>query len=248
MDGVDLSASFCHDPFNFNHTTLEMPPQLKIIGLVRAIPFRPKPQVQWLRPVVQMSQPQIRSYSDSKDPPAADRSKREDSKPLPHVSEEAATMAKITGSEGPDLDRGTPVEEVGRARHFMQKRMLIVLQVVKGDKSAQEKLPKVMKDAIKKQSNAAPKGSRSYSTTTTSIADSGGLDLGLVNLDAVSTPPQIPGLKFELPVLPIPKDAHVKHRYDPVVDQVTNLLMRHGKKSVAQRVRYGFHISDGSPS
>jgi small subunit ribosomal protein S7 len=105
-----------------------------------------------------------------------------------------------------------------------------------------------MKDALKKQANAAPKGSRSYSTTTTPIADTGGLDLGLVDLEAATTPPQIPGLKFELPVLPIPKDAHVKHRYDPVVEQVTNLLMRHGKKSAAQRVRHGSRNSDDRPS
>lgn len=31
---------------------------------------------------------------------------------LPHVSEEAATMGKITGEGGPELDQGTPVEEV----------------------------------------------------------------------------------------------------------------------------------------
>jgi small subunit ribosomal protein S7 len=42
--------------------------------------------------------------------------------------------------------------------------------------------------------------------------------------------------KFGLPSLPIPSDANLKYRYDPVVTQVTNLLMKHGKKSVAQRV------------
>ena len=31
---------------------------------------------------------------------------------LPHVSEEAAAIGKITGEGGPDLDQGTPVEEV----------------------------------------------------------------------------------------------------------------------------------------
>jgi len=116
------------------------------------------------------------------------------------------------------------------------------LQVVEGDKAAQDKLPKVMKEAIKAhpndktQPNIAPKGSRSYSTSTTPMERSGMLDTALLGFQPPTTTPQIPGLKFELPVLPIPKDAHVKHRYDPVVEQVTNLLMRHGKKSVAQRV------------
>jgi hypothetical protein len=107
---------------------------------------------------------------------------------------------------------------------------------VKGDKDAQEKLPKVMKDKLKAQGNAAPKGSRSYSTMTTQTGPSNGLDMGLVDVKAATTLQQTPGLKFEMPTLPLPKDGHVKHRYDPVVEQVTNLLMRHGKKSVAQSV------------
>ena len=31
---------------------------------------------------------------------------------LPHVSEEAATTGKVTGEGGPELEQGTPVEEV----------------------------------------------------------------------------------------------------------------------------------------
>jgi small subunit ribosomal protein S7 len=44
------------------------------------------------------------------------------------------------------------------------------------------------------------------------------------------------GHKYGLPDLPLPPNANLKHRYDPVVDQVTKLLMKHGKLSVAQRV------------
>lgn len=65
-----------------------------------------------------------------------------------------------------------------------------------------------------------------------------GLDMGLVDVQSVTKLPQTPGLKFEMPSLPLPKDGHVKHRYDPVVEQVTNLLMQHGKKSVAQSVSF----------
>lgn len=75
------------------------------------------------------------------------------------------------------------------------------------------------------------------------------MDMGLVDLQSVSKAPATPGLKFEMPSLPLPKDGHVKHRHDPVVDQVTNLLMRHGKKSVAERVgqptsRHSLQITD----
>ena len=44
------------------------------------------------------------------------------------------------------------------------------------------------------------------------------------------------GHKFGLPTLPLSSDMHMKHRYEPVVAQVTNLLMRDGKLSKAQRV------------
>lgn len=44
------------------------------------------------------------------------------------------------------------------------------------------------------------------------------------------------GHKYGIPELPLPSDANFKYRYDPVVAQVTNLLMKDGKKSVAQRV------------
>lgn len=72
---------------------------------------------------------------------------------------------------------------------------------------------------------------------TTQSNGSSDLDMGLVDFQSVPKVPETPGLKFEMPSLPLPKDGHVKHRYDPVVEQITNLLMRHGKKSVAQRVR-----------
>lgn len=110
-------------------------------------------------------------------------------------------------------------------------------QVVKGDKAAQESLPKVMKDAIKSNSsNSAPKGSRSYSTMTTSMTGGGELDMGVADFTAPASAPVVPGAKYELPSLPLPKDGHLKYRYDPTIEQVTNLLMRHGEKSVAQRV------------
>lgn len=132
-------------------------------------------------------------------------------------------MAKTMGENGPDLNQGTAIEDV-----------------VKGDKAAQEHLPKVMKDklnsnASKTTPNMAPKGSRSYSTTTTPTNGSSELDMGLISTQSAPQVPVTPGLKFEMPSLPLPKDGHVKHRHDPVVDQVTNLLMRHGKKSVAER-------------
>lgn len=46
-----------------------------------------------------------------------------------------------------------------------------------------------------------------------------------------------PGHKFPLPdVDNLSRLDHLKRRYDPVVEQVTKSIMRHGKLSVAQKV------------
>ncbi|KAL6709046.1 hypothetical protein ACN47E_002173 [Coniothyrium glycines] len=197
-----------------------MPPRINITAFSRSIAYRPKAPTNCpARTAVRVAPPQCRLYSDSKTTPAADRSKREDARPIEHVSEEAAAVAKTMGQEGPDLSQGTPIEEV-----------------VQGDKAAQENLPKVMKDKLKSGApKTTPNGTRSYSTMTTQSGGDEGLDMGLVDLQAVPKVPETPGLKFDMPTLPLPKGNHIKHRYDPVVEQMTNLLMHHGKKSVAQR-------------
>jgi hypothetical protein len=96
------------------HTTYKiMPPRLSITTFARSITLRPKPQVQWpARPAMRFSPSQCRPYSDSKTSGANDRSKKIDAQPADHVSEEAAKTAEIMGEEGPDMSRGTPVEDV----------------------------------------------------------------------------------------------------------------------------------------
>lgn len=90
-----------------------MPPRINVAPFARSIAFRPKTQIQSpARIAARVAPSQLRLYSDSKTTPAADRSKREDAKPIEHVSEEAAAMAKTMGQEGPDLSQGTPIEEV----------------------------------------------------------------------------------------------------------------------------------------
>jgi small subunit ribosomal protein S7 len=49
---------------------------------------------------------------------------------------------------------------------------------------------------------------------------------------------QNPGHKFGLPKKPYPEGFNMKQRYHPVLEQLTRLLMRDGKLSVAQRVRF----------
>jgi len=53
-----------------------------------------------------------------------------------------------------------------------------------------------------------------------------------------SIPPQpTAGLRYAPVTLPLPRTANLKHRYDPVAEQVTKLMMRDGKLSKAQKVR-----------
>ena len=59
---------------------------------------------------------------------------------------------------------------------------------------------------------------------------------GRLNKSKKSTAVDNPGHIFDLPQLPLPENDQLKHRYDPLILQVTNLLMRDGKKGLAQRV------------
>lgn len=47
----------------------------------------------------------------------------------------------------------------------------------------------------------------------------------------------VDGHKFGLPEKPLVQGMHLKNRYEPILAQMTRLIMRHGKLSKAQRVR-----------
>jgi ribosomal protein S7 len=151
---------------------------------------------------------------------------------LPHVSKEAAQTDRIVGEKcdgntpgSPELEQGTPVDEILRR-----------------DKDALKYAPKVMQEQM-----LGLKGSRSYSTSATlrrqglsgsastqedpSIAIVANM-IAQVSREVEERPP---GLKFDMPTTPLPKTENMRRRYDPLVEQFTKLLMRHGKLSVAQK-------------
>jgi hypothetical protein len=123
-----------------------MPPRLNVLSIARQIPYRPRPQCQWrVPPAIRPLPSQCRAFADQKAPPpqAADRSKRPDAEPLPHVSEEAAKIAEIQGQEGPDLSQGTPVEEVGCvSAHRKKLSRLTLYRFSKGTKQHRSICPK----------------------------------------------------------------------------------------------------------
>ncbi|KAG8531082.1 uncharacterized protein KY384_004439 [Bacidia gigantensis] len=151
--------------------------------------------------------------SDDKPLPEAEKgSKGPNQEQLPHVSEEAAATSKVTGEEGPDLEQGTPVQEV-----------------LQRDKKAMENAPKVLQNDI---NQPKPSGTRSYSTSTRRRAQA--------NIMPTSTSVQGygegQGHMFPLPDLPLPSKSHIRRRYEPIVDQFTKLMMKHGELSKAQSV------------
>jgi len=108
---------------------------------------------------------------------------------------------------------------------------------MKRDKVSPDKIPQVMKEEMQSPGSGQK---RSYSTSARSLAmaqtaqsqiTDNGLVLGMEYPDAG------PGHKFPLPdVSDVSRLDHLRRRYDPVVEQVTKSIMRHGKLSIAQKV------------
>lgn len=113
--------------------------------------------------------------------------------------------------------------------------------MLKRDDKAQEKAPKVLQEDSK--TSSAPKGTRSYSTTARRAQEAlvsqpdTAIELQGAFISQTDTAVESQDSTLDLPALPLPSQLNLKHRYDPVIQQVTNLLMKDGKLSVAQRVR-----------
>ncbi|KAA8648544.1 putative plasma membrane phosphate transporter Pho87 [Aspergillus tanneri] len=166
------------------------------------------------------------SGSDKKDDPDRPKGPTEDT--LPHVSQEAAEMARILDKKcdgtaaSPELEQGTPVSEI-----------------LQRDKEAQKHAPKVMQDQLKGST-----GSRSFSTSARHNqpeTQNEGFDdqtaavvANMISQVTEQAQELHEGLKFPLPA-PIPKTENFRKRYDAVLDQFTKLLMQDGKLSKAQK-------------
>jgi len=81
---------------------------------------------------------------------------------------------------------------------------------------------------------SVPKGSRQYSTTARRSASSQEALISYEDEPLVEL-----GYKeeFGMPSLPLAPRDSMKYRYEPIVKQVTSLLMRDGKLARAQSVR-----------
>ncbi|KAL9056997.1 MAG: hypothetical protein Q9206_002518 [Seirophora lacunosa] len=185
-----------------------MPPRLRVLRSARLTNTVPRASQRTQPPLCLRLAPRRCITADEKPLPTADTpGPGPNEGQLPHVSEEAAAMGKITGEGGPEIEQGTPVQEI-----------------LKRDEESQEKAPKVMQEQV--QSTSA-KGTRSFSTSARPRQEA--------MLSAQDSGVEASGHIFDLPSLPLPANMHLKYRHAPIVKQVTNLLMRDGKLSVAQR-------------
>ena len=134
---------------------------------------------------------------------------------------------------------------------------MLSIQILKRDKKSQEKAPKIILEEL---NATAPKGSRQFSTSARRVQESSRtfedgqnnklrpgenrdepsgheLEDGQNDLLKDGENTDEPSVELKLPSLPLPSHAVLKYRYDPIIKQFTNLMMRDGKLSKAQRVR-----------
>ena len=91
-----------------------MPPRIQFPRLRRSICVQLRPPIQPSRsvPICIRLQQRRTITADEKPLPEAENTTGPNQNQLPHVSEEASIEGDITGRGGPDLDQGTPVQEV----------------------------------------------------------------------------------------------------------------------------------------
>ncbi|KAK4937380.1 hypothetical protein LTR10_021989 [Elasticomyces elasticus] len=198
-----------------------MPPRISLFT-ARSVPFRTKPSIPQKRFAPSLvSQRKASDDASTKTTPVDPNVQTPEMESNMHVTEEQAAMDKIQGNTPPDIEQGTPVQEI-----------------LQRDKDAQDKAPKVLKQDIKNnQSTGTPSGTRSFSTSARRPAEvaSEMVSFEDTRVMGLEYPDAGFGHKFALPdISSWQKSDNMKKRYDPVVQQVTRSLMRHGKLSKAQ--------------
>ena len=117
-----VNAQESHLTSRIDTTTTTMPSAINPAPWVRTCTLRPRRANVLLRPVIGVKRPAgWRNYADDtnrpdKLPEAPVGQKGPNTQQQEHVTEEAAKMAKIQGKEGPDVEQGTPVQEVSDSK------------------------------------------------------------------------------------------------------------------------------------
>lgn len=98
---------------------INMHPRVRLLQSGRSIALRPKASIasSYHLPLCLRLQQRRTITSEEKPLPEAEQPKGPNQEQLPHVSEEAAMTGEIMGEGGPELDQGTPVQEVRVPMH-----------------------------------------------------------------------------------------------------------------------------------
>lgn len=147
--------------------------------------------------------------------------------------EDAGEYSKVFGVTNPDLNRSITTQDL-KSKDVGVRRL--APKANKDDLEKKSEIDRNIQKAIEQS-----RGHKDLNTTLTNLIAIGKLE-NVSNGNDIEEPvelklhdPSVEGHKFGLPELPIPPDANFKYREDTLVTQVTNLLMKDGKKGVAQR-------------
>lgn len=91
-----------------------MPPRIDFFAASRPLTYRPKALncPRRAQQALKTLPASCRGFANSNDLPIAEGAEGPNTDTLPHVSEEAAAINEITGKGGPEIEQGTPVQEV----------------------------------------------------------------------------------------------------------------------------------------
>ncbi|PNY27685.1 37S ribosomal protein S7, mitochondrial [Tolypocladium capitatum] len=215
-----------------------MSPRLRVWGACRALVVRtrsvPQPRIELFRQRI----PGARHYSDDAPghPPKPIDADAPSKTKAPLTSDKVDTAPAEVGRDSDGelaKDASSQVGETTQDSHINTLDDATLEQILYGGRPATSEtkggLTAAQEDALYREGTIPPPAE---AEALLSKAQASGLSQPPV---AVSNTIENPGHKFGLPRKPYPEGYNLKQRYHPVLEQITRLLMRDGKLSVAQR-------------
>ncbi|KAI8721907.1 Ribosomal-S7 domain-containing protein [Fusarium sp. LHS14.1] len=200
-----------------------MSPRSRVWGACRALAVRSRPAAPRPGPFAN-TLPRNRWYSNEgndKPPKAIDNAPKPDESQSEPISNDVSASEASTGKEDAETSSMTSSEEVlddATLEQLFYGGRTVSSSIEGGLTPAQEH--------ILYQEGTIPSAEKAEALVA--AAEN-------AHLAQVDTEVENPGHKFGLPQRPWPQGFNLKKRYHPVLEQITRLLMRDGKLSVAQR-------------
>ncbi|UNI22619.1 hypothetical protein JDV02_008489 [Purpureocillium takamizusanense] len=215
-----------------------MPPRLHIWSACRALTVRTRPAAQHRIEALRLSaRIQTRLYADNTTPKSTNDADSAFKANLSTAEDNSSKSEaqKTTQNAEQSLDQGAPAEggEAFQDSHISALDDAALEQILYGGRTVmsetQDGLTAAQEDALYREGTIPPPAVAEAMLPQARVSESSHLP------ENSSNELEKPGHKFGLPVKPYPKGFNLKKRYHPVLEQITRLLMRDGKLSVAQR-------------